>query len=212
MSTPEQTARLYRVLAEQTIAWPTSTKADEMHTAGLYMAVRDTAQVDGAIVECGVGRGRSLVSLARAAALYAPTKQVYGFDSFAGFPPAVEADLGERVTETGGSPPGWTDTSLDLVRAALDEPAELVPGFFEASLPERAPGAISLLHVDCDMYDSTATVLRHCLPRMTAGGLVVFDEYDEPRWPGATKAVDEAVGAERIEWAPSLGRYVARIR
>ena len=34
-------------------------------------------------------------------------------------------------------------------------------------------------------------IVQLCLKRMSKGGCIVFDDYDEKRWPGATKAVDE---------------------
>ncbi len=208
---PADTAALHRALGASMQSWPTSTKEDEIHTAGLYQAVREVAEVPGDIVECGVGHGRSLVSLARANELFSPHKRVLGFDSFHGFPDAVTQDLGERVDSVGRPPSGWADTSLEAVRSVLDAPAELIPGFFEATLEAtHLPDAISLLHVDCDLYASTRTVLERCLPLVSPDGLVILDEYLEPRWPGATVAVDEQVGADAVQWEPALARHVVR--
>lgn len=192
--------------------WPTLPAETERRIFGLFDAVRACAAVPGDIVECGVGRGATLVTLARASAMFSPQKQVIGFDSFSGFPPATEHDLGGRVTAV-GIPTGWEDTSPALVSSALDEPAELVAGLFADTLPDRLPEAISLLHVDCDLYGSTGTVLRAGLPRVSAGGLVVFDEYGDERWPGATRAVDEAAADYdfRITWSDALGRHLAQL-
>ena len=83
--------------------------------------------------------------------------------------------------------------SLDYIRAMLDSPAEVVPGFFEASLPGSLPEEIFLLHVDCDLYDSTKVVLKLCLPKVAKGGMIILDEYTDQleRRPGAPLAVDE---------------------
>ncbi len=47
-----------------------------------------------------------------------------------------------------------------------------MPGFV-ADLEEP----IALLHIDCDLYSSTVTVLEHCGPFLTEGTVVVFDEF-----------------------------------
>lgn len=215
ISSPAHHGLLFRTVVQQSLAWPTSDKADELHTAGLYSAVRETAHVKGVIVECGVGHGKSLVTLARAVEQFCPEKVVLGFDSFAGFPIAQAKDVGRRVREVGVVPRGWTDTSVELVRASLDAPAKLVPGFFEHSLAEARIDQISLLHVDCDMYESTKTVLKECLGKVSEGGLVILDEYQDQldRWPGASAAVDEELAATGLkpEWEPALQRFVVRV-
>jgi predicted O-methyltransferase YrrM len=209
---PDEVIALHRAIAAQQLSWPAIAAEPEAHGAGLYVAVADTAGVPGAIVECGVGHGASIVALARANQIFSPTRSVVGFDSFRGFPDADRQDLGSRVRAV-GPVTGWDDTSVEAVSDALDAPAELVAGFFSDTLPRSLPDRISLLHVDCDLYRSTRDVLDHALPRMSPGALVILDEYDEAAWPGATTAVDEAFAAtpHRPEWDPLLHRHVVRI-
>jgi hypothetical protein len=39
------------------------------------------------------------------------------------------------------------------------------------------------LHIDCDLYSSTRTVLKLCGPRIRKGAVLVFDEYcNYPGW------------------------------
>ena len=39
------------------------------------------------------------------------------------------------------------------------------------------------MHVDCDLYSSTATVLQQVGPRLVPGSVVCFDEYwNYPGW------------------------------
>jgi hypothetical protein len=184
---------------------PLTNSAEQMRVAGFFRLVDLIRQVEGDIVECGVGRGVSLASLLYAAALFRLPKTVYGFDSFAGFPDATAEDLSGRVKEIGKSPGGWENTSPELIETyfALDQQfadsllksytptLRLVPGFFEDTLAANLPERIALLHVDCDLYSSTRTVLEQCLPRMTAGGIILFDEYHTEQWPGEKQAADE---------------------
>ena len=45
---------------------------------------------------------------------------------------------------------------------------------------------MSLLFIDCDLYEPTRAALRAFLPRMPKGAIVAFDELDNPIWPGET--------------------------
>ena len=48
-----------------------------------------------------------------------------------------------------------------------------------------------MLHLDVDLYESYWVALRRLWPHVIPGGIVTFDEYRQPAWPGATLAVDE---------------------
>ncbi len=50
--------------------------------------------------------------------------------------------------------------------------ADTLPGFLDAH-----PGPVAFLHVDCDLYSSTVTVLEHVASRFVEGTVVLFDEY-----------------------------------
>jgi predicted O-methyltransferase YrrM len=42
---------------------------------------------------------------------------------------------------------------------------------------------VSFIHIDCDLYSSTLTVLRACRERLQVGTVIVFDEYfNYPGW------------------------------
>ncbi len=52
-------------------------------------------------------------------------------------------------------------------------------GFFA----DTHAGPVSLLHVDCDLYSATKTVLRYLGHRLVAGSIILFDEYlNYPGW------------------------------
>ena len=206
-------AALRRALAADARLWSTASKTDEIHTAGLYASVAAVADIPGAIVECGVHHGRSLCTLARAAEVHSPQKQVVGFDCFDAFPPASPEDVGPAVGSAGEVYRGLDVPSQSVVASLLDAPADLVAGYFEDTIPGHLPERISLLHVDCDLYSSTRHVLEHALGRVAPGGLVILDEYGEERWPGATVAVDEVTATTglRPEWDPTVVRHVLRV-
>jgi hypothetical protein len=116
----------------------------------------------GLALEFGVYSGTTLKIIAKARG----GESVYGFDSFEGLP----------ETWRSGYPAGTFDMD-----SLPDVPgAELVAGWFDDVLPgflEAHPGPVDLLHVDCDLYSSTKTVLELVGPRLRPGSIVVFDEY-----------------------------------
>ncbi len=62
-------------------------------------------------------------------------------------------------------------------------------GWFDTTLP-RYDGRIALLHLDCDLYESYKVRLDILYDKVQPGGAIMFDEYKDTRWPGATKAID----------------------
>lgn len=162
------------------------------------------APAQGLVLEFGVGHGESLGWLASEAA----GRRVVGFDSFEGLP---------EDWRTGFERGAFDDASPDRPGS----PGELVVGWFDDTLPEFLSGTgepISLLHVDCDLYSSTVTVLAAALPRMAPGGVVVFDEFfNYPGWSHhEAKAWQQAVATmgltpEYVGYVPSWEQVSARL-
>lgn len=67
------------------------------------------------------------------------------------------------------------------------ENIELIQGLYEETL--RVDEPVAFAHIDCDWYDSVMTCLNQIEPKMTAGGIMVIDDYFD--WSGCRKAVDD---------------------
>lgn len=105
------------------------------------------------------------------------------FDTFEGMP-QTSADKDLHVSGDFG------DTSLAAVKKLLSglENTSFHPGFF----PESAAGeSFCFAHVDVDIYPSAKAACEYFWPRLSAGGIMVFDDYGSPSCPGAKRAVDE---------------------
>jgi predicted O-methyltransferase YrrM len=123
------------------------------------------APSDGLLLEFGTYKGNSINALAK----LRPTSTFYGFDSFQGLPEGWTAGTREGgLTTHGRIPP-------------VRKNVELIAGFFADTLPkflERHPNApVAFVHVDCDLYSSTLTVLESLRPRLRVGSVLVFDEF-----------------------------------
>ena len=44
------------------------------------------------------------------------------------------------------------------------------------------------MFLDFDIYQPTVVALDHFLPRMSKGGIIAFDQLNNPDWPGETLA------------------------
>ncbi len=125
----------------------------------------------GLMLEFGVADGASLRHVARST-----SRTLQGFDSFEGLPEHWSGTF-ERKGKFGRG-------------GALPEvPANVVlhKGWFDQTLPPflaaHGDENVAFLHVDCDIYSSTVTVLRALAPRLGPGTVIVFDEYfNYPNW------------------------------
>lgn len=127
------------------------------------------APAGGMALEFGVYTGGTLSAIARAR----PAGAVYGFDSFAGLPETWRAGFREGSFGDVAGPP-----QVSGAQVVVGLFADTLPGFLAAH-----PGPVDLLHVDADLYSSTATVLDLVGPRLRPGSVIVFDEYfNYPGW------------------------------
>ena len=147
----------------------------------------------GNVIECGVYRAGTTVLLARALAEYRLAKRIYALDSFGGFAPEIDDEIGRGLVVEAGRT-AFTANSVDYVRRKLavlgvSDVIEVVPGFFEDTLP-RIDDQFSLALIDCDLEKSITFCLEHLWGKMVEGGFVVVDDYANPGYPGAALAAD----------------------
>jgi predicted O-methyltransferase YrrM len=173
---------------------------------GLYRAVRYILRHDipGAVVECGVWRGGSMLAVARAMdQLDVRNRDLYLFDTYEGMTEPTERDVQvsgnksaiERLAAEDRSSWVWAVASLEDVQQGFEDiryPAErihFVKGPVEETVPERAPEEISILRLDTDWYASTKHELEHLYHRLAPGGVLIIDDYG--KWQGSKDATDE---------------------
>jgi len=170
---------------------------------------RLTLEVPGDLAELGVFRGLGLMTWANLLEAYCigdRTKVVYGFDNWQGFTSLSAQDGGEAAEVNkvvGGYDPAHFRQELESALGIFDgdrfipwkDRVTLVDGNIERSVPkfvEENPGVrFSLVHFDCDLYEPTRAALAAIWPKVSRGGVVIFDEYALKEWGGETLAVDE---------------------
>ena len=194
----------------------------------MYEVFKLALPVKGSVVECGVYKGFGLMTWAKLSTILEPenlTRRIYGFDTFAGFPSLSDRDRSAFTRAEAGD---LAASSYDELQALLTEydrdrflghipKVELVQGDITATAPEFVRThphlVVSLLFIDCDLYEPTRAALEAFVPRMPRGAVLAFDELDNPIWPGETLAALEHLGIgrlrlQRLEWDPYIAYAV----
>ncbi len=159
------------------------------------------ATVPGDFAEFGVAGGVSFLAFARCIRVMErgfdkkERRKLFGFDSFEGLPELSDLDKSAHVTDRemrqgGFATPKWFQPLRDFV--ADDPSCELVQGWFDKSVPvflaDRPHLSFAMVHIDCDLYESTKTVLEQTWERVVPGGIVLFDELFHKDYPGEARA------------------------
>lgn len=166
--------------------------------------------IPGDIVECGIGRGRSLLIISALNEIldsdHGGNRRIFGYDSFEGFPQPTKEDDSHRNPKKGEwskSPSGKYPYTIDFIKKILiiggitnvDKRITLRKGFFEHSLSNHPDAPIALLHIDADLYQSYKITLQHLYEKVIVGGIIIFDDFTSKgkneSFPGARKAVRE---------------------
>lgn len=177
---------------------------------------------DGIHLEFGVFRG---LTINVAASCKPPTTQFYGFDSFTGLP--EDWDLGDKVVKA-----EVFNRQGDI--PTVPDNVTLIHGFFEDTLnkfrnkhlmvveaDKTRPRKVEFIHVDCDIYSSTKTVLTELNDHIQPGTILLFDEliewrlvlekeFDRPPFARYTTWKDHEWKA-LIEWLDEFDRIIEPI-
>ena len=169
-----------------------------------------TKDLSGNIVECGVASGGTLAFFYSLDREHGGNRQVWGFDTFEGFPRPATQD-GTFLLNNPAKQDRYRKLTLEhafetLKLAGLSDQdlkaVRLIKGLIPASFSEYSGEKVSFLNIDVDLYEPTLASLNFFWPLMEAGGVIIFDEYDSAddrqKWPGAKIAIDEFCLAHQV--------------
>jgi hypothetical protein len=166
--------------------------------------------IAGDLIECGVWRGGAAVFMRGFLKAFGIVdRRVWLADSFDGPPaPSLPQDMDEDLSAAccpNLAIPLETVRDLFARYGLLDTQVEFLPGWFHDTLARAPIERLALLRIDADLYESTRDALAALYPRLSAGGLVIIDDYR--CIPACRQAVDEyrerariATPLETIDW------------
>lgn len=158
--------------------------------------------VPGDFIETGVWRGGVCIFARAVLAAHGVTDRlVWVADSFQGIPDPGEHGHALDQQMALHQANDVLGVSLDEVKAnfarygLLDDQVRFLPGWFKDSLPGAPIGALSVIRLDGDLYESTMDALKNLYHRLSPGGFVIVDDYCIP---ACREAVEEFRAAEGI--------------
>lgn len=164
-----------------------------------------TQNVKGEVVECGVGRGRSLISILYILNKFKSKKKIFAFDSFSGFGKIHKHDKSFRKPK----PKDWSSSpnqkikySAEFIKKVLSLHMQenkikikFYKGYLKKSLPKNKSifkNKISFINADIDLYEGHKDLLQNLWPFLSKGGIIYFDDIllkkNKLKFPGAKKA------------------------
>jgi len=185
---------------------------ERLRMLSLAFKYAESEDVPGDYAEFGVWRGRNVIEAWRISHKYGIRRRFWAYDSFEGLPELSERDEGGPF-HTGHFAHGRNRFEARLHRARV--PAAdviVVEGWFDKTLtdPSRpAPTSIALAWIDCDLYESTVSVLRYLTPRINPGSILMFDDWytfradpDKGEMRACEEWLAEHPGIRIIPWRP----------
>lgn len=185
--------KLFSIVKPYTILdWP---RLNNLYEIVLYL---EEEGIKGSFVECGTMNGGS----AGLISLIGKSRQVWLFDSWDGLPEPTKYDVkhtGERGNRgrAKGSKERVEELLFDKLQSDRNR-VHLIEGWFEDTIVRHIDkiGDITLLHLDCDWYESVKLCLNNLYDSVVKNGIIIVDDYID--WKGCRKAVDEFVKKESV--------------
>ena len=152
-----------------------------------YEAMKSINNVPGAIVECGVFKGTSLMRFAKLREILGGrfSRKIIAFDVFNDEFPTTEyeADHSQRdywISTAGGSSISTNQIDELFAYFKIDN-YDLVAGDATQTIPKYVDQhlglKIALLNIDIDFVEPTYAAMKHLYHRVMPGGVILLDNY-----------------------------------
>ena len=178
--------------------------SDQISREGLGVVWRELEavlqnKVDGAVVELGCYIGTTSQYIRRLLDQYQDEREFHTYDSFAGLPEKVT-----QVQSAGGVNfvPGSLGVSkkefVEQFKKAGLKPPIIHKSWFSELTDKDMPDTIAFAFLDGDLYRSIIDSLRLVWPRLSAGGVILIDDYKHDALPGVEQAVREFFNGKHV--------------
>lgn len=190
---------------------------DQLKVSVRTQAYFQTLDLDGVIVEAGVGEGFGLGFWLKLQDFFGDKREVWAIDSFSGFsqPHAFDNLNEKRIRYLNDK---YGKYSQDYVKGYLrniqSSPSSIkrttfIEGYVPAIFSTLPDARIALLNLDFDLYEPIKASLEYFWDKMEVGGIILLDEYDhdfdQEKWRGAKIAIDDFCKTNSTELQRGFG-------
>ncbi len=157
----------------------------------IYESLKTVKDIKGDIVELGSWKGANLLWMAKVHLFLGSNKKIHCFDSFQGLTEFSAQDTSSHLLHKYQGNEEVLRSAIDLYE--FNDLIQIHKGLIEHTVPAWSEHRtdISFIYFDADLYEAASVTLKYLAPRLSVGGIILFDEYGSKDWPGETKAVDE---------------------
>lgn len=192
------------IIDEKIVVFQEGYKEIEWHDSRIALMrkcvdIIDERKLEGNIAEVGVFRG----DFARLLNKYMPSRNLYLFDTFEGFP---DDDL-KQEEQIDKKKKLFKDTSDSYVLSRMPFPEKCIikKGYF----PKTAEGIedrFCFVSLDTDLYKPIKQGLEFFYPKMVKGGVIFIHDFGTQDWSGVKRAVYEFSDEYNASFFPLLDR------
>ncbi|MEO6813967.1 MAG: TylF/MycF/NovP-related O-methyltransferase [Ginsengibacter sp.] len=154
-------------------------------------------KLKGNVAELGVYKGK----FASYINLYFKERNLYLFDTFEGFD---ERDVeNEKKKGFSSGSQDFSDTSVDSVLSLMPYSKNCIPikGFFPESA-KNIQDEFVFVSIDADLYEPIYKGLSFFYKLLVPGGYIFIHDFNNDRYPGARKAVEQFCDENKITFLP----------
>lgn len=193
-----------------------------------YEIFKKILSIHGSIAECGVNAGQGLFTWAKLSSILEPynfTRQIFGFDTFMGFPSLTDNDKesASKLVKMNGASYDDFDNIVQGIKVHDSDRAlahiqkiKLFKGDINETVPkfakENSDIFFSLINVDVDIESPTQTILEYLYPMLVRGGIMIFDEVSNPLYKGESIALKNSGINLKLERFPFEARICYAIK
>ena len=163
-----------------------------------------TQNLNGTIVECGVGWGRSAFLISEISEIFNLNKKILLCDTYDGFP-----ELSQKDREIPGINKGYYNAPIEHVKNYFNNSKitnkkniEYIIGDIKETL-KNFNNEICLLNLDMDIHSSYEFALKNLIKKVVKGGAIIIDEYNSKKWSNIKQLVDLYLPDEKFKFFKS---------
>lgn len=174
----------------------------------LYSLSKQTSKIDGCFLEVGVANGGSGSLLSFVAK--EQNKTCYLADTWKGVVKASDKD-----THFVGGEFEYAETEVvNHLLSCLNttKNTQLLVGIFPDETSEKIKDHISFIHIDVDTYISCKDTVEWAIPKLSLGGIIVFDDYGFMGLEGVTRYVNEFAEDPRFIYNYNLNGHATFVK